>query len=59
MKPKHKPKFIALTTYNIAIGEFKNKRDLNNWIKRYKGYPPIIKIITGTDIENLVYLPIF
>ena len=60
MKPKHKPKFVVLTYYDIAIGEFKNKRDLDNFKKQYKSkISPIIKIISGPDIKNTIYLPLF
>ena len=60
MKTKQRPKFVVLTTNDISIGEFKNKRELNCWLKVYKDdFRPVLKILSGTKIKNSTYLPIF
>ena len=60
MKPKHKPKFVALTNYDIALGEFNNKRELNNWLSSYgDSFRPVKKILSGKQIKQSIYLPLF
>jgi len=59
MKAKYKPKFIVLTHHSISIGEFKNKRDLNNFTRQYRDTSrPIIKVLSG-PLKKEIYLPIF
>ena len=56
MKTKQSPKFVILTTNDISIGEFKNKRELNCWLKVYKDdFRPVLKILSGAEIKNSTY----
>lgn len=60
MKTKHRPKFVVLTSHDIAIGEFKSKRELNNFLDSYKCIQrPVVRILSGTEINAFVYLPLF
>jgi len=60
MKCKNRPKFVVLTHSNISIGEFKTKRHLHEWSREYQDKNrPIVRILSGPEIDKTVYLPIF
>lgn len=60
MKPKKNPKFVALTYWGIAIGEFKTSNQLKTWLKNYDNKnAPIKRILSGKKVKEANYLPFF